>query len=132
MRQLRSSLRFATGCALLLYYLVISSRAEVDRSVSQLRQFTLGQSYLTRLDRRCQRLTAGLPKRIVLGWITDAPEQVPRRFEVQYALAPRLLEPGLERELIVGQFDGDPDALLARHQLRVVKRIRGGLYLLSR
>jgi hypothetical protein len=120
------------GAACLIAFLLVSNRRAVGNLCVQLQHLQLNEDDVMRNDLRLRPIVDALPPHGVFGWISDASDTVTRQYQDQYALAPRVLEVGVARDLIVGDFDQDPTPALRARQLRVVKSFGNGLFLLSR
>ncbi len=87
-------------------------------------------------DQRFDLLRDALPKRGLVGYMSDAPTEADdetRRMLTQFALAPLIVVPGTDQPLVVGEFT-DPGAIAKGRDLNliVVRDLGNGLVLFAR
>jgi hypothetical protein len=86
-------------------------------------------------EKRFAPLKNALPKRGVVGFVTDArtrDEQPKRRYLAGYALAPLVVAPSAEWPLVVGDFADPATArFISAEGLRVREELGGGLLVLA-
>jgi len=93
---------------------------------------------------RVADLRAAIPAGAVVGYLSekDLPEsqfnpgdQLEEMLLTQYYLAPRILVPGADAPLVIGNFGRekvDPGVLVDQYGLRIQMDLGGGIYLLER
>jgi hypothetical protein len=89
---------------------------------------------VSRHEARLRSLRAVLPARGEVGYVASGADPVGRLYLAQYALAPVVLRPGAERELVVVDADDAMPAarLAASGRFDVVRDFGAGLVLLRR
>ncbi len=92
--------------------------------------------FMIRRDQRFELLRDALPKRGMVGYISDAAtedDHETRRKQAQFALAPLIVVSGADQPLVVGEFT-DPAAVARGRDLNltVVRDLGDGLVLFAR
>jgi hypothetical protein len=91
--------------------------------------------FTARRDQRFELLRDALPKRGLVGYISDAAtedDHEARRMRAQFALAPLIVVPDVDQPLVVGDFTGPAAVAKGRElNLTVVRDLGDGLVLFA-
>ena len=132
----RSRLRLAITLAALTLLVGSALQTNIVNLVHLYRVIPAPEDFMARHDQRFEPLREALPKRGIIGYMSDAPneyERELRRSLAQYSLAPLIVQAGTTQPLIVGEFT-DPAAVARGRelQLTVVRDFGNGLILFAR
>ena len=132
----RSRLRLAMTLAALTLLVGSALQTNIVNLVHLYRVIPAPEDFMARHDQRFEPLRDALPKRGIVGYMSDAPNEYEhelRRSLAQYSLAPLIVQAGTTQPLIVAEFT-DPAAVVRGRelQLTVLRDFGNGLILFAR
>ena len=136
LRTRRSRARLAVTLGALTLLVGSALQTNIVNLVHLYRVIPAREDFMARHDQRFEPLRDALPKRGIVGYMSDAPDEYDhelRRSLAQYSLAPLIVQSGTTHPLVVAEFT-DPAAVVKGRDLHltVLRDFGDGLILFAR